>query len=281
MSCLKGYVYALESPCYVVNHLAVITPYNCQTNFLKYYFDFHKPNCLVKDKSYPSISISDISNIELILPTVTEQNIISDNLCRIDNLIKKRQKQIEKLDELVKSRFIEMFEYKKFKRKKWGEVFDVTTGKLDSNAMSVDGKYPFFTCSKEVLKINEYAFDQEALLLAGNNAAGKYDVKYYNGKFNAYQRTYVISLKNDGCYKLFQYQLESKLDYLQKQSLGGLTKYLTLRILSELEFIIPPIELQNKFAEFVEKVEKNKSAIKKSLSSLETLKKSLMQKYFG
>ena len=52
-----------------------------------------------------------------------------------------------------------------------------------------------FTCSKELLRIDTYAFDQEALLLAGNNAAGKYDVKYYAGKFNAYQRTYVLSFK--------------------------------------------------------------------------------------
>jgi len=45
-------------------------------------------------------------------------------------------------------------------------------------------------------RLNKYAFDCEALLLAGNNAAGKYSIKYYNGKFNAYQRTYVLTLKN-------------------------------------------------------------------------------------
>lgn len=141
---------------------------------------------------------------------------------------------------------------------KWNNIFNTTTGKLDSNAMVENGKYPFFTCAKEVFRIDKYAFDQEALLLAGNNAAGKYDVKYYKGKFNAYQRTYVLGLKKEWSYQLFRYQLEDKLEYLQHQSLGGLTKYLTLKILGELEFIVPPLDLQNQFADFVAQVDKSK-----------------------
>ena len=141
---------------------------------------------------------------------------------------------------------------------KIGELTKIKTGKLDANAASEDGQYPFFTCSKELLRIDTYAFDQEALLLAGNNAAGKYDVKYYAGKVNAYQRTYVLSLKENWSYRLFQYQLEDKLEYLQQQSLGGLTKYLTLKILGELEFVIPPEELQSEFEIFVTQVTKSK-----------------------
>ena len=135
---------------------------------------------------------------------------------KINNLIGKRKQQLEKLDLLVKSKFNDMFGDAKYPVKKWEEVFDTKTGKLDSNAMVENGQYPFFTCAKEVLRINTFAFDQEALLLAGNNAAGKYDVKYYKGKFNAYQRTYVLSLKEEGIYQLFKCQLEDKLDYLQQ-----------------------------------------------------------------
>lgn len=131
------------------------------------------------------------------------------------------------------------------------------------------------------MKIDSYAFDQTALLLAGNNAAGKYDVKYYQGKFNAYQRTYVLSLKHNWSYKLFQYQLEDKLLYLQTKSLGGLTKYLTLKILGELDFIVPPLALQNEFAAFVEHVDEQKQTVQQSLEKLELMKKALMQEYFG
>ena len=202
-------------------------------------------------------------------------------LDKIFAVIQGRKFEIQMLDELIKARFVEMFYEKGYPVLKWNDVFTTTTGKLDSNASDEKGTYPFFTCSKEVLRIDTFAFDQEALLLAGNNAAGKYDVKYYNGKFNAYQRTYVLSLKENWSYRLFQYQLEDKLEYLKQQSLGGLTKYLTLKILGELKFVIPPKELQSEFETFVEQVDKSKSAIEKELKKTQLLFDSLMQKYFG
>lgn len=72
-----------------------------------------------------------------------------------------------------------------------GDICQIKTGRLDANAMDEDGIYPFFTCSKDIYRINQYSFDCEALLIAGNGDIG--DVKYYNGKFDAYQRTYVLS----------------------------------------------------------------------------------------
>ncbi len=72
-----------------------------------------------------------------------------------------------------------------------GDICQIKTGRLDANAMDEDGIYPFFTCSKDIYRINRYSFDCEALLIAGNGDIG--DVKYYNGKFDAYQRTYVMS----------------------------------------------------------------------------------------
>lgn len=72
-----------------------------------------------------------------------------------------------------------------------GDICQIKTGRLDANAMDEDGIYPFFTCSKDIYRINQYSFDCEALLIAGNGDIG--DVKYYNGKFDAYQRTYVMS----------------------------------------------------------------------------------------
>ena len=139
------------------------------------------------------------------LPPYEKQCEIAEVLDKVTSLISLRKQQLAKLDELVKVRFVEMFGNKNYPRMKWNDVFNTTTGKLDSNAAVANGRYPFFTCSKEPLKIDSYAFDQTALLLAGNNAAGKYDVKYYQGKFNAYQRTYVLSLKHNWSYKLFQY----------------------------------------------------------------------------
>ena len=201
-----------------------------------------------------------VRKVSVPVPSISEQQVVADTLDKLQSIIAHRKQQLTKLDELVKARFVEMFFEKGYPVLMWNDVFITKTGKLDSNAMVEDGEYPFFTCSKEVLRIDQYAFDQEALLLAGNNAAGKYDVKYYKGKFNAYQRTYVLGLKQAWSYRLFQYQLEDKLVYLQQQSLGGLTKYLTMKILGGLSFIIPPMDKQSEFERFVSQTDKSKFA---------------------
>jgi len=238
-------------------------------------------NSQARGATIKGIKMDVLANLELEEITLENQARISETIDRVKAILDARKSELLELDKLVKARFIEMFYDKGYPILKWNDVFTTTTGKLDSNAAVEDGEYPFFTCSKEVLQIDKFAFDQEALLLAGNNAAGKYDVKYYNGKFNAYQRTYVLGLKEDWSYQLFRYQLEDKLVYLQQQSLGGLTKYLTMKILGELDFIIPPIEKQIEFEVYANQVDKSKAAVQKSLDETQVLFDSLMQKYFG
>ncbi len=132
---------------------------------------------------------------------------------------------------------------------KLGDVCDVRTGKLNSNAAKENGEYPFFTCSKEIFKIDSYAFDCEAILLSGNNASGDFDVKRYSGKFNAYQRTYVITIKDEFKgkldYQILQTTLENNLASLKYQSIGGLTRYLTLSMITSIEIPLPPLEIQH------------------------------------
>ncbi len=228
------------------------------------------------------ITKSDFDKIEIFLPNIQEQEKISNILDKVQQIIDLRKRQIEELDEFIKSLFIEMFENNDCETKKWQDVFNTTTGKLDSNAMIEGGIYPFFTCAKESFRINEYAFDCEALLLAGNNAAGVYDVKHYKGKFNAYQRTYVLTLKNEKWkYELFKLELEEKLDFLKSQSKGSNTRYLTMKILNDLTFKVPDLNLQNKFAELVKQINKQKFILEKTLKETEELQESLMNKYFN
>lgn len=228
-----------------------------------------------------------LKEAKIYYPNSEEQSKIVLILDGISSVIEHRQRQLQKLDELVKARFVELFGDPELNPRglpvlPWNAVFLTTTGKLDSNAMVENGRYPFFTCAKESYKIDSYAFDCEALLLAGNNAAGIYDVKYYKGKFNAYQRTYVLRLMNEKwSYILFKRQLEDKLQYLQSQSKGTNTRYLTLGILNELRFVVPPIAEQEQFAVFVEQTDKSKVAVQKALDEAQLLFDSLMQKYFG
>lgn len=276
--------YAKEKCC-IGRGLAAITPDKSKVSLEFVYWFLKGKNAELKSKGTGSTfkAISKKILEEILIPDVgfDKQHEYAQMLEKIYVIIQTRKQGLQKLDELIQSRFVEMFANKGYSVLKWNDVFDTTTGKLDSNAATEDGEYPFFTCSKEVLRIDKFAFNQEALLLAGNNAAGKYDVKYYNGKFNAYQRTYVLKLKGDWSYQLFRYQLEDKLIYLQQQSLGGLTKYLTMKILAELDFIMPPIDSQIEFEQFVNQVDKSKSKIQKSLEETQLLFDSLMQKYFG
>lgn len=227
-----------------------------------------------------------LKEIEIQYPDEKTQNNIVSLLDKVLYVINLRKDELQKLDDLIRARFVEMFgdaysNPRGLPVLEWNDVFNTTTGKLDSNAATENGAYPFFTCSKEALRIDKYAFDQEALLLAGNNAAGKYDVKHYNGKFNAYQRTYVLSLKQEWSYALFKYQLEDKLVYLQQQSLGGLTKYLTMKILGDLTFLLPSMDEQKQFEDFVAQIDKSKATVQKALDETQLLFDSLMQQYFG
>ena len=274
--------YRVSGKCWVNNHAHVLKPKaGLDVDYLCYSLMFYDVGGMVNGATRQKLTQAAMRQMIIPKRSLDEQIEIVNIIKKVQGVIASRKEELEQLDLLIKARFVEMFYEKGYPVLKWNDVFITTTGKLDSNASVEKGAYPFFTCSKELLRIDTYAFDQEALLLAGNNAAGKYDVKYYAGKFNAYQRTYVLSLKENWSYRLFQYQLEDKLEYLQQQSLGGLTKYLTLKILGELEFVIPPEELQSEFEIFVTQVTKSKVAVQKALDKTQILFDSLMQEYFG
>src|SRR5215216_6637821 len=106
-----------------------------------------------------------------------------------------------------------------------GDFVNVKTGKLDANASSSNGEYPFFTCSKQPLRIESFSYDCECVLVAGN---GDLNVKYYNGKFDAYQRTYLLESADkqalDVSY-LF-YFMTVYVEQLRSMSVGGVIKYI-------------------------------------------------------
>ena len=164
--------------------------------------------------------------------------------------------------------------------KKLGDYVKIRTGKLDANASSEDGEYPFFTCSIEPLKISSYSYDCECCLVAGN---GDLNVKYYNGKFDAYQRTYIIESldkkKLDVMYLYFF--LSSYIGVLRKQSIGGVIKYIKLGNLTDALIPIPSLEKQKKICRNLIKAQKLLTANQKVLSKYDTLIKSRFIEMFG
>lgn len=147
------------------------------------------------------------------------------------------------------------------------------TGKLDSNASVNNGKYPFFTCSEEVFKVDSYSFEQEAVLLGGNNATGKFPLKYFNGKFDAYQRTYVISSNHKRISnKQIYYRIKGLLDEMRESSVGTTTKFLTMQIFNPISIIIPNILTYESFEKIMQRIYNSKQVYFEENQKLEELK---------
>ncbi len=284
----KPIAYRISGKCWVNNHAHVLKPKpGLDVDYLCYSLMFYDVSSIVNGATRQKLTQADMRKMEIPMRSMEEQIVIVAQLSKASHMVLLRKQELQTLDDLIKARFVEMFGEPVSNPKGWGvlpweRVFDTRTGKLDSNASVEGGEYPFFTCAKEWLWIDKYAYDCEAILLAGNNAAGVYDVKHYKGKFNAYQRTYILQLKDkDWSYPLFKYQLEDRLQYLQSQSKGTNTRYLTMGILNSLDFIVPPKAMQDAFALFVAQVDKSKSAVQKALDEAQLLFDSLMQKYFA
>jgi type I restriction enzyme S subunit len=234
----------------------------------------------------PGVNATTLKALRIPLPPVAEQRRIAEILDRADALRAKRHKSLAELDRLTQSIFLEMFGDPVTNPKGWPQhdlksFFRFRTGKLDSNAAVPNGVFPFFTCSRDDLRIDNYAFDCEALLLAGNNASGDYSVKHYNGKFNAYQRTYVITLLNESnSYDYARVALAHRLVELKRLSKGTNTKYLTLELLNGIRIPVPPPELQRRFAQKIATVTKLIHTNRASLAEFETLFASVQHRAF-
>lgn len=162
-----------------------------------------------------------------------------------------------------------------------GEIAIFKTGKLNSNAAISNGEYPFFTCSPETLRINSYAFDQEAILLAGNNAEGNFSIKYYKGKFNAYQRTYVITpIRGKVDIKFLYYALSLCLKQLKNMSQGTSTKFLTVTILNSFSVKLPSISDQRRIASILSSLDRKIELNNKINADLEEMAQAIFKNWF-
>lgn len=161
-----------------------------------------------------------------------------------------------------------------------GDYVKIKTGKLDANVSDDNGKYPFFTCSKEPLRIETYSYDCECVLVAGN---GDLNVKYHFGKFDAYQRTYIIESinKESLSVRYLYYFLDKYVETLREQSIGGVIKYIKLGNLTEAQIPLCPLDEQREIVALLDKV--NDLIVKRraQLDKLDLLVKARFVELFG
>ncbi|HEM3077869.1 TPA: restriction endonuclease subunit S [Streptococcus suis] len=137
--------------------------------------------------------------------------------------------------------------------KELGEICKIETGKLNANADVENGIYPFFTTAREISWINSFRWDAEALLIAGNANVG--DVKYYSGKFEAYQRTYVLtnftnSINVRYLFHYVKYQLKA---HLERNTKKAAMSYIVLSTLKSFSIPIPPLKIQEEIVQILDK----------------------------
>ena len=280
---------------------------------VRYMFNFCQSPYFIDDMttqatgaSYPAVSASIVKSSLIPCYSIGEQHEIANKIDTVSNLIALRKQQLSKLDELVKSRFIEMFGDTELNPYSWekstlGTICDVRDGTHDSPQYYETG-YPLVTsknvtggkidmtdcsliCEADFQKINERSkVDIGDIIMPMIGTVGKPVIVDIEPRF-AIKNVALIKFKIDTSVLNTYIQALLQSDYFDKAIIskvrGGTQKFISLGDIRKLEILVPPIEIQEQFAVFVEQIDKSKLAIQKSLEKFEILKKALMQRYFG
>ena len=220
-----------------------------------------------------------------------KQEKIANTLSAYDDLIENNQKQIKLLEEAAQRLYKEWFVdlhfpghentkvvdgvpegWRKFPLE---EIAPVVTGKKDANYGDKGGNYPFFTCSQETITAPGYSFDTSAVILAGN---GDFNVKLYRGKFEAYQRTYVLApFDHSNLFNLY-FTVQNNMEALAKGASGSTIKFLTKGMLQKILVLTADKKILDKFNDYEENIQQKVEALKKQVEDLTEIRNRLLPK---
>jgi len=211
-----------------------------------------------------------IKRVLVEVPEYDEQIRVGDFLASLDNKIKINSDRIVTLEKMADTVFNYWFlsnQQSAWPRQHLSDFFDVVTGKKDANYATEDGKYPFFTCSQQALKSPDFSFDGAAILLAGN---GDFNIKRYVGKFEAYQRTYVLMPDNPSYMNILYLVIKNYLPDITGSSRGSVIKFITKGHIEDFIFSMPKFDaIENKIKvinAIFEDIDKSQANIKNLLN---------------
>ena len=263
----------------------------CNTDYL---------NSLGRGATFKEISKGIVEDIEIPLPSISKQVEIAEKFEKVSDLIALRKEQLAKLDQLVNSRFVELFGHKGYPEDSLLNLCNIIDYRGKTPEKVEDG-LPFITAknvrmhqmnlepreyiSKETYdKVMVRGFPKEGDVVFTTEAplGNVCRIPHFDTEFYIGQR--IVTLQTEKLEPVYlEYALSSddfKTKYMGKSS-GSTVTGIRVRLLEQLTIPVPPMELQEQFAAFVEQTEKSKLVIQQSLDKLELLKKSLMQEYFG
>ena len=251
-------IYQHDIPALINQRVCKLIPGdNINAKYIYYYFRYFKnlyalASIAKGSASQANISTKDIENFDVVLPSLENQNKVIAILDSIEKKINNNISINNNLEQQAMATFKSWFiDYEPFDgdipnnwiEYKLSDFLPVITGKKNANVASEKGEYPFFSCSKDITWTNEYSFDGNAILVAGN---GDFNVKFYNGKFEAYQRTYVLIPNNSRFTAWLYYAVKYNLNKITSAARGSVIKFITKSNLEDYSFYAPS-DLDNFF----------------------------------
>lgn len=302
MSILKNRVYKTTHEAYIVNHLAAIICSNeIEPDYLYYFFRANPPSRLVLDSSYPSIRLSDIGEIDIDLPSKAIQKKISKLLKQAEEIIFKRKAQIEALDQLTQSVFLEMFGDPLLNPKGWKKESFSYFAKIDTVMIKDFTEYGELihvgieniekdsgrivncrTVAEDKIVSGKYLFNEKHIIYSKIRPyLNKVATPNFKGVCSADAYPILVD-ETKASRHFFAFLLRSKafLNHVNQHSDRTNIPKVNKNQLLSFEGICPPLELQNKFSKVVEKIEEQRELLIQGLHELEKNFNSLMQRAF-
>jgi type I restriction enzyme S subunit len=231
----------------------------------------------------PRVKFKDLANYEFLLPPKDQQKQLAELLWAMDEVIEKEKEVLERLENLklsyVQNKIFQKAITEKYPFNKIGEFFDVKTGNKNAQDAVDDGEFPFFTRSIDTQKIDVYEYDQEALILPGE---GNFQIKYFKGKFNVHQRTYILSDKKNIKINLRLYRdiVQAKVGELIQKSVGSTVNSLRKPIIENIEIPTIDYSIQESLFESCNSLDLNIEKSNCKILSSKALQKSLINQIF-
>ena len=279
-----------------------------------YYYYFQLPEIqkyfwdVATGSTIKNLSLKSINKFRVPVPSPEAKEIICSTLEGVDNKIRNLEEINLKLNQLIRTYFdfwFRQFEFdnvdgapyvssggalkespelgfkipNEWKVVSLADIAPILTGKRDANFATPGGIYNFFTCADKILKCDEYSFEGKAILVAGN---GNFNIKLYDGKFDAYQRTYVIIPTNIDYYTIVYLALQDRVSGFHQGSRGSIVKFITKGDLEDIKIALP-MKGERKLFETLNaltfKVEKNGEEINRLRELKQWLLPNLINKY--
>ena len=276
--------YVMNEKCWVNNHTHVLKMKSgVDINYIKLNLDYIDLSSYITGSTRGKLTKSSLEKIEIKLPDYHTQISISKKISDIQNLIIKKKVQVQKYNELVKSRFNEMFgdiilNDKEWKVSKWNEILTIRNGKNQKNVEDNNGQFPIYGSGGIIGYAKDWIVKKNSVIIGRKGNINKPILVRENfwNVDTAFGLEPILEKLNSE-YLFYFCQLYN----FEKLNKAVTIPSLTKSDLLDIAIPLPPLSLQNEFADFVGQVDKSQLAIQKSLEELETLKKSLMQEYFG